>query len=195
VRLKRGKPMASKARMFNKQAANPKNKPEEILKALALQEGEKIADLGAGGGYYSLKFAQAVGKKGVIYAVEVDLGKIEFIKKCVRDRGLDNVQVVLADKGNVTLPERVDLIFLRNVYHHISNRVEYFIKLKESLKPDGRIAIVEHKRGGHFSFHRIFERRVSREIIVEEMTMAGYNVQESFDFLSEQSFTIFHLKD
>jgi predicted methyltransferase len=186
--------MASKARMFNREAANPRNKPEEILKILALQQGEKIVDLGAGGGYFSLRFAEAVGKQGAVYAVDTDSGKIEFIRKNAAEKGLGNVQVVLADKESVTLPEKIDLIFLRNVYHHISNRVEYFAKLRDSLKPDGRIAIVEHNPGGRFSFHRIFERRVARETIVEEMTKAGYGLAESIDFVPEQSFTVFFLK-
>jgi ubiquinone/menaquinone biosynthesis C-methylase UbiE len=187
--------MASKAKMFNREAANPKNKPEEILKTLALQQGERIADIGAGGGYFSLKFAEAVGIQGVVYAVDTDSGKIEFIRKSVAEKGLGNVQVVLADKESVPLPEKIDLIFLRNVYHHISNRVEYFAKLRDSLKPDGRIAIVEHNPGGHFSFHRIFEHHVTRETIVEEMTKAGYSLGENIDFLPEQSFMIFSLKE
>ena len=183
--------MASKAKMFNREAANPKNKPEEILKNLALQQGEKIADIGAGGGFFSLKFAEAVGKQGAVYAVDTDSGKIEFIRKSAAEKGLSNVHVVLTGKESVTLPEKIDLIFLRNVYHHIPNRVKYFAKLRESLKPDGRIAIVEHNRSGRFSFHRIFEHRVTKENIVEEMTKAGYSIAESIDFLPEQSFTIF----
>jgi arsenite methyltransferase len=186
--------VASKAKMFNREAANPKNKPDEILKTLALQQGQKIADIGAGGGYFSLKFAEAVGKQGVVYAVDIDPGKIDFIRKSAAEKRLDNVQAVLADEESVTLPEKIDLIFLRNVYHHISNRVKYFAKLRESLEPDGRIAIVEHNKGGRFSFHRIFEHRVTRETIVEEMTKAGYSIAESIDFLPEQSFTIFSLK-
>jgi arsenite methyltransferase len=187
--------MASKARMFNIEAANPKNKPEEILKTLALKQGQKIADIGAGGGYFSLKFAEAVGKHGAVYAVDIDPGKIEFIREKAAEKGLVNVHVILAGKGSPSLPEKIDLIFLRNVYHHISNRVEYFAKLKESLKPDGRIAIVEHNRGGRFSFHRIFEHRVTQETIVEEMTKAGYNISEKIDLFPDQSFTIFSLKD
>jgi precorrin-6B methylase 2 len=187
--------MASKAIMFNREAANRENKPEEILKTLALRQGQKIADIGAGGGYFSLRFAYAVGKQGAVYAVDTDSGKIEFIRKSAAEKGLGNVQVVLADKKSVTLPEKVDLIFLRNVYHHLQNRVEYFAKLRESLNPDGRIAIVEHNRSGRFSFHRIFERRVTRETIVEEMTKAAYRIAESIDFLPEQSFTIFSLKE
>jgi arsenite methyltransferase len=187
--------MASKARMFNMEAANPKNKPEEILKTLALRQGQKIADIGAGGGYFSLRFAQIVDKQGAVYAVDIDPGKIEFIRKNALEKKLDNVHAILSGKESPALPEKMDLIFLRNVYHHISNRVEYFAKLKESLKPDGRIAIVEHSRGGRFSLHRLFERRVSRETVVEEMTNAGYSISENIDFLPNQSFTIFSLKE
>jgi len=183
--------MASKARMYNMEAANPKNKPEEILETLALKQGQKIADIGAGGGYFSLKFAEAVGKQGAVYAVDIDPGKIEFIRKNAAEKGLDNVYIILAGRESPNLPEKIDLIFLRNVYHHISNRVEYFTKLKESLKPDGQIAIVEHNRGGRFSFHRIFEHRVTRETVVEEMTKAGYSILENIDFLPDQSFTVF----
>jgi ubiquinone/menaquinone biosynthesis C-methylase UbiE len=186
--------MASKARMFNMEAANPKNKPEEILKTLALKQGQKIADIGAGGGYFSLKFAEEVGKQGAVYAGDVDPGKIEFIRKNAAEKGLDNIHMILAGRENPNLPEKIDLIFLRNVFHHISNRVEYFAKLKEFLKPDGNIAIVERNKGGRFSFHRIFERRVTRETVIEEMTKAGYTVAKDIDFLPDQSFIIFSLR-
>jgi len=72
--------------MFNREAANPRNKPEEILKTLALQQGQKIADIGAGGGYFSLRFAEAVGKQGVVYAIDTDSGKIEFVRRSVAEK-------------------------------------------------------------------------------------------------------------
>jgi arsenite methyltransferase len=159
---------------------------------LALQNGQRVADIGAGGGYFSLRFAEAVSGQGRVYAVDTDSGKIEFIRKSVAEKGVGNIEVVLVGKESVNLPEKVDLIFLRNVYHHIPNRVEYFSKLQESLRPGGRIAIVEHKSGGRF--HSIFEHRVSGETIVEEMTRAGYHVAESLDILPKQSFTVFSLK-
>ena len=92
----------------------------------------------------------------------------------------------------MTLSESVDLVFMRNVCHHIPNRVEYFRKLENSLKPDGRVAIIEYKRGGGlFSFRRMFGHYVPKEIIVEEMNKARYQLEKAFDFLPEQSFTIF----
>jgi arsenite methyltransferase len=182
--------VATKAKMFNRQAADPKSKPDEILKVLALQPGQKVADIGVGGGYFSLRFAEAVSSQGKVYAVDTDPGKVDFIKKSVAEQGTGNVEVLLVGKEGLTLPEKVDLIFLRNVYHHIPNRVQYFAKLKESLKPGGRIAIVEHKGGG--GIHRLFEHRVTGETIVEEMTKAGYQVAERSDILPKQSFIIFH---
>ena len=180
-----------KARMFNRQASDPQSKPDDILKALALQPGQSVADLGAGGGYFSLRFAEEVGAQGRVYALDTDSGKIEFMKKSIAEEGVGNIEVVLVGKDDVTLPERVDLIFLRNVYHHISNRVQYFSKLQRYLKLNGRVAIVEHKSGG--GFHSLFEHRVSSEAIIDEMTRAGYLLAESLDMLPKQSFIIFSL--
>ena len=175
--------------MFNKQASDPKSKHEEILKVLALQHGQKVVDIGAGGGYFSLKFAEAVSSQGHFYEADTDSGKVDFIKKAATEKDTGNIEVILAGKEDLTLPEKVDLMFLRNVYHHILNRIEYFKKLKEALNPGGHIAIVEHKGGG--GFHRLFEHRVAGETIIQEMTKAGYRVTESLDILPKQSFTIF----
>jgi len=187
--------MNFQSKMFNRKASDPKNKPDQILKALALQPGQNVADIGAGGGYFSLSFAEALGREGHVFAVDTNPDFLEFIKESAKERELDNVETVLATEDGMTLPESVNLIFMRNVCHHISNRVEYFTKLKEKLKPEGRIAIIEYKRGGGFSFHRMFGHFVPKEIIVAEMNKAGYRLKEDFDFLPEQSFIIFSLRN
>jgi hypothetical protein len=84
------------------------------------------------------------------------------------------------------------LIFFRNVYHHIKDRSAYAAALKRLLKPEGRIAVVEYRSGGGlFDLLRWPGHYVKPGIIVDEMQAAGYRVVQSFDFLSEQSFTIF----
>lgn len=178
--------------MFNRKASNPKNKPYEILQTLALKQGQNIADIGAGGGYFSLRFADAVGRKGRVYAVDTNAEFLEFIENGAEEKGLNNVKTILVTENDLPLPERsLDLVFMRNVYHHLTNRVEYVRKLKRVLKPEGKIAIIEYKRSGFFSFHRIFGHYVPKETIVEEMNEAGYRLKEDLDFLPEQSFTIF----
>ena len=69
------------AKMFNKKASNPKSKPNQIIEAIALKPGQNIADIGAGGGYFSLRFSKIVGQEGKVYAVDTSLDFFEFIKK------------------------------------------------------------------------------------------------------------------
>jgi ubiquinone/menaquinone biosynthesis C-methylase UbiE len=183
-----------KAEMFNRKASDPENKPDQTLEALALQPGQTVADIGAGGGYFSLRFADAVGKEGHVFAVDTDPSFLEFIKSNAKEKGLDNVETVLATEDELNLPKgSLDLVFMRNVTHHLPNRVDYFRKLKELLKPEGRIAIIEYRCGGGFSFHKMFGHFVPKEVIVAEMHKPGYQLKKDLDFLPEQSFTIFSM--
>jgi len=183
-----------KASMFNRQASDPKNKPDEILRILSLQKGQTVADIGSGGGYFCLRFAEAVGKEGKVYAVDMNPEFLEFINSVAKEKGLSNIETILVSNEDPVLPEKaLDLVFLRNVYHHLPNRVSYFEKLRSKLKPEGRVAIVEYKRGKRFTFHGMFGHNVPRELIIEEMSKAGYRTMQELDFLSAQSFTIFSL--
>lgn len=181
--------------MFNRKATDPKNRPNEILEALALRQGQKIADIGSGGGYFTLQFAEVVGKDGRVFAVDTNPKFLEYIKNGAKEKGLENVETVLSTEDAPNLPEkRIDLIFMRNVYHHLTNRAEYLKKLRNALKPNGRIAIIDYRSsGGHFSFHRKFGHYVPKEIITAEMREAGYQLDRDLDFLPEQSFMIFSL--
>jgi arsenite methyltransferase len=183
-----------KADMLNRKASDPKNKPDEILEASELQQGQKVADIGAGGGYFTLRFAEAVGKDGRLFAVDTNPKFLQSIKNSAREKRLDNVETVLATEDTPNLPEKsMDFIFMRNVCHHLSNRVKYFRRLKGALKPSGRIAIIEYRDGGRFSFHRKFGHYVPKKAIIEEMKDAGYRLEKDLDFLPEQSFLIFSL--
>lgn len=183
-----------KAELFNKKASDPRNKPYQILEALKLQAGQNIVDIGSGGGYFSLRFAEAVGKEGQVFAVDTNKDFLEFVRNTAKKKGVNNIKTILVNGAGLSLPgKRLDLVFLRNVYHHLPKRVEYFRRLRGSLKPRGRIVIIEYKRGKLFSFRRIFGHYVPKEIIIDEMKEAGYQLMESFAFLPEQSFSIFSL--
>ena len=82
----KGKTMNFQAKMFNRKASDPKNKPDQILETLTLQLGQNVADIGAGGGYFSLRFAEAVGNEGHVFAVDTDSNFLEFIK-ALRKKG------------------------------------------------------------------------------------------------------------
>ena len=184
------------AKMFNKKAAKPKYKANKIIEELDLKPGQTIADIGSGGGYFTYRFASMVGEKGRVYAVDTNEELLEFIKKEVKEKGLKNIFTVLTKSERSDLPKNTfDYIFMRNMTHHLSNRVDYFKDLKGMLKPDGKIIIIEYDgRGGFFSFQRLNRHFVPQQTLIDEMKNAGYEIYKSFDFLSEQSFTIFSIK-
>jgi arsenite methyltransferase len=178
--------------MFNKKASDLRNKPDQIVEAIALKPGQSIADIGSGGGYFSLRFAEMVGKEGRVYAIDTKPEFLEYVKNSAKEKGLDNVIPTLVSRDKLDLPEKsLDFIFMRNVTHHIPNRVEYFKNLKVFLKPDGKIIIIEYKKGKSFTFRGIFGHDVPKEIITREMEEAGYQLEREFDFLPEQHFTIY----
>jgi len=177
--------------MFNRKASKPENQPEQVVESLGLKEGVCVADIGSGGGYFTMRFAKKVGSQGTVYAVDTDANMLEYVKDTSEKEGFSNVEIVLVTPTEVKLPRKgLDLIFIRNAYHHLENPVGYFTNLKHFLKPNGRVAILEYRKGGGI-FRRIFGHYVEKREILKEMKAAGYELKEEFDFLLEQSFTIY----
>jgi arsenite methyltransferase len=183
----------SKAKMFNRKAGRKKNKAEKILSTLHVQPGQTIADIGSGGGFFTILLSAQVGTNGKVYAVDTNKDFLEFITRQVTKQKITNITTVPATEHTIPLPAHsIDLIFARNVYHHLQNRIVYFSEAKQLLAPKGRVAIVEHvPEGSRLSFHRRCGHNVPKETIIQEMGKAGYRVSASFDFLPTQSFTIF----
>src|SRR5512145_1384901 len=144
--------------------------PERVVADLGLASGAKVADLGSGGGYFSLRLARAVGPGGRVYAADVDAGMNEHVADEAAEQGLANVATVLAATDDPKLPERVDLVFTCNTYHHLENRAAYFRAVRERyLAPGGRIAIIEFRP-------EKFSHSTARETIDEELTAAGFRL-------------------
>jgi ubiquinone/menaquinone biosynthesis C-methylase UbiE len=178
--------------MFNRKASDPKNKPDQILETLELRPGQTVADIGAGGGYFSLRFAEAVERTGKVYAIDTNSKFLEFIQDHAQEKGLANLETVLATEEILALPEgSLDLIFMRNICHHLQNRAKYFRELRRLLTPHGRIAIIEYSHPRRFSLRGIFGHYVPKETLLKEMSESGYTSQKTLEFLPEQSFMIF----
>jgi arsenite methyltransferase len=176
--------------LLNRNAGSKRSKSAEILDRLNLRKGDSVADIGAGGGYFTLEFARRVGPSGRVYAVDVRLKFLDYIRNRAVKAGLDNVVPVLVRKDDFLLPENgIDLFFFRNVYHHIDRPVAYFQKLAPFLRKDGRVAVVDYKKGK--SWISLFGHSVNEQQLIQNMKMAGYRPVESHDFLPGQSFHVF----
>ncbi len=180
-------------KMLNREAASPGNKPDSIVKNLEIYDGDIIGDIGTGGGYFTFEFSKKVGKNGKVYAIDTNQKSLDFIKDKSIKREINNIKTVPANENGLYLPEKVDLFFLRNVFHHLSKQEEYFKNVKQFLKDDGKIAIIDYKKKG-FSFTGIFGHYTPEGVLISKMENAGFSVFQKFDFLPEQSFIIFKMK-
>jgi len=180
---------------LNKEASSARSKPDEIISSLGIREGNVIADIGSGGGYFTLAFAGKVRKAGRVYAVDVKPKYLEFIRRKAAREGLDNVSLVHGTVGGIDLPEaRLDLVFARNVFHHLPDPSGYFRTMVRYLKPGAKAAIIDHKPKRGFGFISLFKHFTPGETIVRDMERAGYSLVGSFDFLPDQTFNIFGVK-
>jgi len=179
--------------MLNKRAASPESMPAEVLKSLDIHNGYIIGDIGTGGGYFTFKFSRKIGKKGKVYSIDTNQKSLDFIDNNSKKNRVNNVKTVLANENGFSLPEKVDIFFLRNVFHHLPDHVEYFKNIKQFLKKDGKIVIMDYKKKG-FSFVGMFGHYTPEEVIIGTMKKAGFDVFQKFDFLSNQSFIIFKMK-
>jgi ubiquinone/menaquinone biosynthesis C-methylase UbiE len=164
--------------------------PERVVRELALQPGDRVADLGAGGGYFTLRLADGVGPAGRVYAVDVDEGLIDYVTTESGKRGYGHVEGVLAAYDDPRLPDDgVDLIFTCDTYHHLTDRSAYFRRAARYLRPGGRVAIIDFSGKGWFV--SLFGHFTTADVIGEEMESAGYRLEKTFDFIDRQSFQIF----
>jgi len=182
-------------KILNTEASSAKSRPAEIIASLNIHDGDIIADIGSGGGYFTLVLAGKAGKTGRVYAVDVKSKYLDFIRSKAAREGLDNISTVLGEGGEMDLPlAGLNLVFARNVYHHLPAPTDYFSKIKKYLKPGGRVAIIDHKPKRGFNFVALFKHHTPGETIIQEMETAGYSLLMSFYFLPDQTFTIFIVK-
>lgn len=166
-------------------------KPEQVLDALGLAPDAVVADVGAGSGYFTERFARRLGKDGLVYATDVQEPMLERLRERVAEKRLANVVVVAARFDDPSLPESCcDLVFLSSVYKEIDGRIAYASKLSRLLRPGGRVAIIEFRPDAPGPGPPK-EDRLPPQRVIEEMDAAGFALREEHVFLPRQYFLVF----
>ncbi|HVS32980.1 MAG TPA: class I SAM-dependent methyltransferase [Thermoanaerobaculia bacterium] len=170
-----------------------RQKPKEVIAALALKQGEVVADIGAGSGYFTLRLAQAVGPRGHIYAVDVSPEMVVHLNRRVRDAGLLNVSTILAPPDDPLLPRAVDRFFFVNVWHHIEDQAGYLNLMKRLLEPGGQVVMIDfHKKD--LPFGPPVSEKIAREDLIAQMQEHGFRLVREHAFLPYQYFLVFRQK-
>jgi len=119
-------------------------KPDAVLAAMAISPTDSIADIGAGTGYFAVRLA-AEAPEGVVYAIDLQPQMVQHLGERAAKLGLSNIRPVRATADDAAIPEPVDVVMLTNTYHHIGGRTAYFARVAESLRPGGRVVIVDYR--------------------------------------------------
>jgi len=166
-------------------------KPDQVIQALQIHEGTVIADIGAGGGYFTERFSNRVGKLGHVYAVDVQDIMIALLKEKVKNNNLENVTVIKGKFESPMLPlHAIDMAFFSSVYKEIDERTIYMKEVYRSLKPGGRVAIIEFYKDRGLIGPELADRLYETQVI-DEMKKAGFVLIQCFDFLPKEYFLLF----
>ncbi len=166
-------------------------KPVEVVQALRLSPGMTVADLGAGTGYFERHLAGAVGDGGTVLAIDTEPNLVVHLRQRAEEEKTSNVVPVLGSTDNPRIPAAgADLILIVDTLHHIDDRPSYLRRLRASLKPGGRIAVIDFKKEKSAVGPPI-EHRLAREQVVEELGLAGYRLVEEPGLLQYQYFLVF----
>jgi SAM-dependent methyltransferase len=165
--------------------------PDLAMRLIRVQRGQAVADLGAGSGYFTVRLARAVGAMGKVYAVDIQQGMLDLLQKTVAGERLMNVIPVLGAVDDPRLPANsLDLVLMVDVYHEFSQPQTMLQRIKESLKPGGRLVLLEY-RAEDPDVPILPEHKMTKAQVKLEVEHEGFRQQRVYDDLPRQHLIIF----
>jgi ubiquinone/menaquinone biosynthesis C-methylase UbiE len=165
--------------------------PDEALDALKIPKGAVVADVGAGVGYFTWRLADRVGPSGIVYGEDIRQEMLDQLAKNMRDRHISNVRPVLGTIEDAKLPNgALDLILLVDVYHEFSEPEKMLRSMREALKPNGRLVLIEY-RGEDPAVPIRPEHKMTVSQVRAEVQPEGFRFDQSIEILPRQHIIIF----
>lgn len=156
---------------FDSDERDAYQKPEKVLRYLGDIEGKTIMDIGAGSGYFSTKLAN---QGAYVIAADVDDEFQEIIKSKIENEGIENIELRKVEYDDALLkPNEVDMVLIVNTYHHIENRSDYFAKVKQGLKEDGELVVIDFFKSD-IPVGPPTDHKISLDEAIAELKIAGY---------------------
>jgi len=169
------------------------DKKETILQALPIKPGMNIADIGAGTGLYTIPFAQHVGEKGLVYAVDISDDFIKNIKIRAKKHSLNNVIGHINSQKEIGLAQdSIDLTFICNTYHHFEYPITTLKSIYQALVPGGKLVIIDYKRDPKVSSSWVMGHvRTHKEKVIQEVESVGFKLTDDKNILEQNYFLSF----
>ena len=166
-------------------------RPAQVMDALGMADASVVADIGAGSGWFTIRLARRVGPRGTVYAEDVQKEMITALSRRVNREGFNNVRAQLGTNNDPRLPaSSFDAVLMVDAYHEVEDRVTMLANLATSLKPQGRLGIIDFRLDGTGPGPAP-EERVSPDVVVNAAKAAGLKLIRQEPFLEYQYFLIF----
>lgn len=173
------------AKEFDDPARDEWQKPAEVVAAMRLEPGATVADLGAGTGYFEPLLSRGVGATGIVLALDVEPDMVRYLGERAQREHLANVRPGLVATDDPKLaPQTVDRILVVDVWHHIDARGAYVVKLRDALKPGGKLFVVDFEPDAKHGPPR--KHRLASATIERELATAGLAAETLTETLPEQ---------
>ena len=165
--------------------------PDLAVRLLRIQRGSTVADIGAGSGYFTLRLARAVGSMGRVYATDIQQGMLDLLQKNVARARLANVVPVLGTADDPKLPaESLDLALMVDVYHEFSQPQRMLQRIREALKPGGRLVLIEY-RAEDPEVPILPDHKMTKAQVKLEVEHEGFTQTRVYDDLPRQHLIVF----
>lgn len=165
--------------------------PEQVMDALGIAEGSRVADVGAGGGWFTVRLARRVGPNGRVFAQDIQPQMIEAIKRRIEREGLTNVERVLGTTQDPRLPDNLRAVLIVDTYPQVSDPVALLRYIAGKLAPNGRLGIVDFKPDGAGGPGPPLAERLDPETIKRDAAQAGLTLRREETFLRYQYLLVF----
>jgi len=166
-------------------------RPDLLVKALGLEPGQTVADIGCGNGFYTLRLARGVGSEGRVLAVDIQPEMLELLEERAAEAGVENIEPVLGTPADPKLPEgELDLVLMVDVYHEFAYPERMLGAIRKSLKPEGRVVLAEFREEDPSVPIKPLHK-MSKEQVLKEFAPNGFKLVEEFDELPWQHLMFF----
>ena len=175
------------ASWLEREGREDEQRPSEIFSAMGLKDGDVVADLGCGTGWFARRMARVVAPRGTVYAVDIQPEMLDLLRGYVAKEGIVNVEPVLGTETDPKIPPgSLDWILMVDVYHEFQQPKAMLEAIRRSLKPTGMVALVEYRLEGGSASHIRVEHRMSVAQVLVEWRPAGFRLVKRLEFLPTQ---------
>lgn len=158
---------------------------DRVMDILNITENKSVADIGAGGGWFTVRAAKRVGANGKVFAVEINQDYINAINKRAEKENLNNVKTILGTEDNPKLPDNsTDAVLILKTYHEIGQPVKVLKNVKRALKKDALVGIIDRDGDGQ-------NHGIQKDVVIDEMKRAGFELKDRYDFVKPDGMDYF----